>query len=121
MGFLVLLTFGAGGSPVAGLALADARLDALAAVALLGALGHAARPVERAAREALAAHVHRPPLVDHLQQRTRKEGVGGQGGLHFLGAHASSTRSHFPPPFLKILRTTLLFVWGAVSESTKQS
>ena len=73
MGFLVLLTFGAGGSPVAGLALADAGLDALAAVALLGALGHAARPVERAAREALAAHVHRPPLVDHLQQRTRKE------------------------------------------------
>lgn len=34
-----LLTFGAGWSPVAWLALTDVRLDARAAVALLGALG----------------------------------------------------------------------------------
>ena len=58
--------FGAGGSPVAGLTLADAGLDTLAVVTLLGTLRHAVRPVERAAREAHAAHVHRPPFVDNL-------------------------------------------------------
>ena len=69
-----ILTFGARGSAVSGLALADVGLDALSAVAALRALGQAERrPVggrgaARARRVTLAAHVHRTPLVDQLKE-----------------------------------------------------
>ena len=63
----ILLTFGACWSAVAGLALADVGLDALAAVAALRALGLAQRPVV-APRVSLAAHVNWTPLVDQLKE-----------------------------------------------------
>ena len=72
--YYFILTFGAGGSAVAGLALADVWLDALAAVAALRALGQAHRPVGGAARRvSLAAHVHGTPLVDQLKEGKKRE------------------------------------------------
>ena len=71
----ILLTFGACWSAVAGLALADVGLDALAAVAALRALGLAQRPVG-APRVSLAAHVNWTPLVDQLKKKRGDKFIG---------------------------------------------